>query len=410
MPDIEQSVLEQSFQSPDTVARDIENNPEAKKIVEGLIASNSGLLWRIRGHKNLAELLNADAIYQSNQSYESSEDLIRTSNRNYWASIAFAELSKTTEYTGHLRQIAKILYGRETEDPNEQEGQELMRRSLEFGDVAVKAPDFKPEEIQYIVSSYIFPGYIFPRDAPSKTDRGTPLLVRFLRDMERERGLEETLDFFDRELIDGPIDHPFSYQGWTFIDPYIVKRNNLFLDWESMYRDNPELSVRLAKTFANFSVRAFADKQFINRYPNPQAPWNDIRDCVGVVKKVFSLSGDRFFDKLEELGFERIIVEALRAKDSGGYSISGLSSSTAVDSISQDRYYQSRGFISQSPEEKEALNIFGFTQLPSELELTRKYKELMRTWHPDKSGLPNAKDMAPKITSAYSLLSERIGK
>ena len=362
-------------------------------------------MWKISGPKNLAELLNATAIYQSNQSYKSSEELIRASNQNYWASIAFTELSKTTGYTYHLRQIAKILYGRETEDPNEQEGQELMRRSLEFGDAAVKAPDFKPEEIQYIVSSYIF-----PRDATSKTDRGTPLLVRFLRDMEREFGLKETLDFFDRELIDGPIDHPFSYQGWTFIDPYIVKRNNLFLDWNSNYRDNPELSVRLAKTYANFSVRAFADKQFIGRYPNPDSPWQDIRNCIGVVQNVFSLSGDRFFDKLEELGFERIIVEALRAKDSYGYSISGLSSSTAVASISQDKYGQSRGFISQSPEEQEALKTFGFTQLPSELELIRRYRELMITWHPDKSGLPNAKDMAPKITSAYSLLSKRIGK
>ncbi len=129
-----EAVVEKSFISPGRVNEDISANPEIQTIIHDL-----SFAWKAKGLQSLTELMNASLILESTQAYTSAQDLIRASNQNYWAAVAYMELShpSSIEFTVQLQRIAGILYGYNIKTPYVQKGHEMMLKSLEFGDAAV---------------------------------------------------------------------------------------------------------------------------------------------------------------------------------------------------------------------------------------------------------------------------------
>ena len=53
---------------------------------------------------------------------------------------------------------------------------------------------------------------------------------------------------------------------------------------------------------------------------------------------------------------------------------------------------------------EDALKLLGFDRLPDEKELKQLYRALVKRYHPDISGDPDAKDLMARINQAYLVL------
>ncbi|MBI4173691.1 MAG: hypothetical protein HY519_03140 [Candidatus Aenigmarchaeota archaeon] len=403
----EMQELEGKFVSLSTAAGDIETNPE----IQGLL-DRQGRMARQIAPRQLAELVNVTHIFNaSGTAYETAPDLIRASNRSFWASLAMDDLRHgNSGWSACLAQVSEVLYGVKAVTADREKAQRLMQDAKDYARASVAAADFERQLFQYIVCSYM-------RTPHEEWQEAEPSLMEdFVFAMIAQDGLDAAMDFFDEQLAYGQLNHPFPAYRFTFSEPYITKRNYILLRARDNYRryGKPlppmiEPLIRVDKTFANFSLVAMLGMNV------PQGMWegtfmHDVNSCIYDVQQATGLDGPELASYLAATGFAKPLVDAYLAGDLEGKSIKrGFAGSTLAAVERGHDYSQTRESLLQGQEVQEAMTVLGLAAVPSHEQLKIKYRALARIYNPDTSGLPGATEMMAQINHARDVIEGYIG-
>jgi hypothetical protein len=237
--------------------------------------------------------------------------------------------------------------------------------------------------------------------------------------MEKRKGLEAALDFFDANLLDAHFRHPFYEPTFTLDEPYSDKRLHILYPLHSKYgvgigpkSPNREQLIRINRTIVDFNLLAYVElEQLMN-------------SMFGMNRSVVDTQIENAFYELQDLTSlrGRELCVFLKTK---GYSDKATNHYLSYIWSDRDKNprpaYQeqeTRRTLPYSDKNELAMHLeaLGLKVLPSEYDAIKSaYRRTALIWHPDYSvknniGLPEAEEKMKAANLAAEFFDKHFGK
>lgn len=387
---------------------DVKKLMEANSKVSSLIDSLGEFNWQVLPIIVTKEI-NARRIREDDISRITGyNNLIMFSNQHFWAYSTVNPKNGNYHIFDEISNIMDLLWGQSPVNHSDEEAQNFLKNSISLGENAVEHQDFKSQDIEKILSSYIQRGY-----KTGEQSSGKPLLINVLDDIHKNEGFYQVLDFFDRYCVEGGMFvHPFPSYGLDLGEPFNVKLTDFLnplknkFGYESFTKsEDPKKMLRLYQTMANFYFQCIdATESLSNQMQSglDQRIFTEgmdrIMSSISFVYDTISPGLD-FVDFLKTHGFNRGVRDRYVFK-------------FEHKTNTKTGYDYSRKAQHQSPNQDmgQELNILGLLVMPEDFaKIKAAYRKESHIWHPDK-GLPNTEEKMKDINNAYDSLKNVFGE